>query len=378
MNSDTPEVSLRACPHFRAAVAGHASSRRHQVRTAEASLRRGLLPAATPTPEAGEYAPVGVSSGRNEWKKWQRERLEALASKKAPIFRVPCRYPREFPALTDFPAFRKLHEDYYRRVRRTFALQRRPTTGLSATREASTRGTLGSAKSGASATSTGSAPVPAGHVLREDGGESEGLPPPGREPKSPRGVDAVVSSQLHLEAYQKSPLTKYRHVLAAIEMSGHTTILIGGLTTLMWLFACDVPVRTFFLNVLLAVMVDAMLMAMLKAAATWLDCDQQQVSAPGFSSKLASRAVLVTLLVVNHTRSFRLLKATLVTWCIGVGLTKALQGKEYLGDFLMGAMLGYLEYHLVVEPIWCSEEVVSTLFKTFFCLGEQARDLVLW
>ncbi|KAK8781785.1 hypothetical protein V5799_016874 [Amblyomma americanum] len=299
---------------------------------------------------------VGVSSGRNEWKKWQRERLEALASKKAPIFRVPCRYPREFPALTDFPAFRKLHEDYYRRVRRTRS--QNPDSFFVFLEI--------------------SAPLPAGHVLREDGGESEGLPPPGREPKSPRGVDAVVSSQLHLEAYQKSPLTKYRHVLAAIEMSGHTTILIGGLTTLMWLFACDVPVRTFFLNVLLAVMVDAMLMAMLKAAATWLDCDQQQVSAPGFSSKLASRAVLVTLLVVNHTRSFRLLKATLVTWCIGVGLTKALQGKEYLGDFLMGAMLGYLEYHLVVEPIWCSEEVVSTLFKTFFCLGEQARDLVLW
>ncbi|KAK8757885.1 hypothetical protein V5799_004483 [Amblyomma americanum] len=125
-------------------------------------------------------------------------------------------------------------------------------------------------------------------------------------------------------------------------------------------------------------MVDAILMAMLKAAAGWLDYEQQQASTPGFLSKLASRAVPVTLLVVNRTGAFHLLLAALVTWCICVGLAKTLQGKQYLGDFLMGAMQGYLEYHLLVEPISCSEEVASIFLNTFFSLGEQARDLLLW
>ncbi|XP_077490097.1 uncharacterized protein LOC144100998 [Amblyomma americanum] len=141
-------------PNVRAAVASHASSRRDQLRTAEACIRRGIHPDPTPTTEAGEYVPGGASTGTTELTKRQRERLEALVSKKAPYSLAPCRHPREFPALADFPCFRKLHEDYYRRVRRTFAAER-PTTSQSATREPSAHATLGSAKSRASAKSTG-------------------------------------------------------------------------------------------------------------------------------------------------------------------------------------------------------------------------------
>ncbi|XP_077490071.1 uncharacterized protein LOC144100983 [Amblyomma americanum] len=94
----------------------------------------------------------GASTGTTQLTKRQRERLEALVSKKAPYSLAPCRHPREFPALADFLCFRKLHEDYYRRVRRTFGAERPTTT----TREPSAHATLGSAKSRASAKSTGS------------------------------------------------------------------------------------------------------------------------------------------------------------------------------------------------------------------------------
>ncbi|KAK8766142.1 hypothetical protein V5799_007076 [Amblyomma americanum] len=57
MNGEAPGINLRASPHFRAAIAGHAWSRRHQLRSAEACIRRGILPDPTPTTEAGEYVP---------------------------------------------------------------------------------------------------------------------------------------------------------------------------------------------------------------------------------------------------------------------------------------------------------------------------------
>ncbi|XP_077506287.1 polyisoprenoid diphosphate/phosphate phosphohydrolase PLPP6-like isoform X2 [Amblyomma americanum] len=221
-----------------------------------------------------------------------------------------------------------------------------------------------------------------GRELRSDGDESKELPPPGWK-RNPillvlRGVDEVLSSHLFLAAHEKAPLAQYRHILAAFEMSAHSAVWIGGLTFLLWFFAFDVPVRTFFLNVFLAVLVDAVLMAMLKAAASQRDCDEQQSSTLGFPSNFTSRAVLVTLVVVNRTGAFCMLKAFFVTWCIGVALTKTLLGKHYLGDSLMGAALGYLEYRIVVEPIWCSEEMVSVLFKAFCALEEPTHDSLLW
>lgn len=225
--------------------------------------------------------------------------------------------------------------------------------------------------------------------LRSDGGESKELPPPGWK-RNPillvlRGVDEVLSSHLFLAADEKSPLAQYRRILAAFEMSAHSAVWIGGLIFLMWFFAFDVPVRTFFLNVFLALLIDVVLVAVLKAFARRRrpGVSRSQYESEPLSSNLSfpsgftSRAFLVTLIVVKHSHLFPLFKLPFLVWCIAVAICKLLMGRQFLGDSLAGAVLGYIEYHWIVSPMWLSDETSSYVFSSFNALEEPTYDALL-
>lgn len=215
------------------------------------------------------------------------------------------------------------------------------------------------------------------------------LPPPGWK-RNPlllvmRGVDEVISTHLFLAATESSPLAKYRRVLSMFEMSAHFAIWFGGLIFLMWFFSIDVALRTFLFNVFLALLVDVVLVAVLKAVARRRrpGVSREQYEREPLSSNLSfpsgftSRAFLVTLIVVKHSHLFPLFKLPFLVWCIAVAICKLLMGRQFLGDSLAGAILGYIEYHWIVNPLWLSEGAASFFFNTFNALEEPTYDSML-
>lgn len=215
------------------------------------------------------------------------------------------------------------------------------------------------------------------------------LPPPGWKRNRlllvMRGVDEVISSHLFLAATESSPLAKYRRMLSMFEMSAHFAVWFGGLIFLMWFFSIDVAVRTFLFNVFLALFIDVVLVAVLKAVARrrrpGVSREQYEreplSSSLSFPSGFTSRAFLVTLIVVKHSHLFPLFKLPFLVWCIAVAICKLLMGRQFLGDSLAGAVLGYIEYHWIVNPLWLSEGAASFFFNSFNALEEPTYDSML-
>lgn len=201
------------------------------------------------------------------------------------------------------------------------------------------------------------------------------LPPPGwkRNPLllAAKGVDETLSSYFFLAVTNSSPLGQHRPLLLMVEKSAHFSVWFGGLILLMWFFSMDSSLRTFFFNVLIALIIDVLMVALLKATArrrrpgiSREEYEADQTSANlSFPSGFTSRAFLVTLIVVKHSHLFPLFKLPFLVWCVVVAVTKLLMGRQFLGDSLAGAFLGYAEYHLIVCPLWLSEDAVSFVFS---------------
>ncbi|CAN7939615.1 unnamed protein product [Ixodes hexagonus] len=208
------------------------------------------------------------------------------------------------------------------------------------------------------------------------------LPPPGWKRHSLllalKGLDEAVSQRLFLAADEQSPLADYRQLLCSLERSAHAVVWFGGLAFLLWFFSMDVAIRTFLFNIFLALTIDVIVVAVLKATARRRrpGISREEYEADPSSSNLSfpsgfvSRAVLVTLIVVEHSHLFPLFKLPFVFWCMAVTVTKLLMGRQFLGDSLAGFVLGYFEYHLVACPLWLSQDVVSYLFSSFDVLGD--------
>ncbi|CAN7992576.1 unnamed protein product [Ixodes pacificus] len=210
----------------------------------------------------------------------------------------------------------------------------------------------------------------------------QNLPPPGwkRNPLllALRGIDEAVSQRLFLATDDKSPLAEYRPLLCTLERSAHFAVWFGGLVFLLWFFSMDVTIRTFLFNVFLALTIDVILVAVLKAVARRRRpgvSREEYESDPSssnlsFPSGFVSRSVLVTLIVVEHSHLFPLFKLPFVVWCLAVTVTKLLMGRQFLGDSLAGFMLGYFEYHLIACPLWLSQDAASYLFSSLDVLGD--------
>ncbi|XP_064458549.1 polyisoprenoid diphosphate/phosphate phosphohydrolase PLPP6-like [Ornithodoros turicata] len=201
------------------------------------------------------------------------------------------------------------------------------------------------------------------------------LPPPGwkRNPflLSLKRLDELLSERCFLAASEKSPLGHRIPALCMLERTAHSALWFGGLLLLMWFFSMDPPFRTFLFNVFLALTLDVILVAILKATCRRRRpgvTREQYESSPqashlSFPSGFTSRAVLVALIAVDHSHLFPLFKLPFVVWCCAVAVCKLLMGRQFVGDSLGGLVLGYLEYHLVVVPMWLSQDSVGFFFN---------------
>lgn len=77
-----------------------------------------------------------------------------------------------------------------------------------------------------------------------------------------------------------------------------------------------------------------------------------------------SRAVLITYLLIASTPECYLFHLPLTVWCVCTSASRVLLGRHHVGDVLLGAVLGYIEY-LIMDYVWAGPETAEWYLSIF-------------
>lgn len=77
-----------------------------------------------------------------------------------------------------------------------------------------------------------------------------------------------------------------------------------------------------------------------------------------------SRAVMLMYILISSTPGMYLLHPLLAIWCLCTSASRILLGRHHIGDVLVGAVLGYVEY-IIVDYLWASPETAKWYLDIF-------------
>ncbi|KAF8793965.1 polyisoprenoid diphosphate/phosphate phosphohydrolase PLPP6-like [Argiope bruennichi] len=185
-------------------------------------------------------------------------------------------------------------------------------------------------------------------------------------------LDKRISLSLSLSASKTSPLGYLRSHMKALEYSCHGVFWICGSIIGLW-FSNTIEREAFFFNILLALFLDIISVAILKATLRrkrpsnneehdmFLTVSIDKMSCP---SGHTSRAVLLTYLLIASTPEWYFFHLILMLWCICTCASRVLLGRHHVGDVLLGAVLGYIEY-LIMDYVWAGPETAEWYLSIF-------------
>ncbi|CAL1274139.1 unnamed protein product [Larinioides sclopetarius] len=185
-------------------------------------------------------------------------------------------------------------------------------------------------------------------------------------------LDKSISLSLSLSASKTSPLGHFRPHMKALEYSWHGLFWICGSIIGLW-FSNTIEREAFFFNILLALFLDIICVAILKATLRrkrpsnnkgedmFLTISIDKMSCP---SGHTSRAVLLTYLLIISTPEWHLFHFILMVWCVCTSASRVLLGRHHVGDVLLGAVLGYIEY-LIIDYVWAGPETAEWYLSIF-------------
>lgn len=185
-------------------------------------------------------------------------------------------------------------------------------------------------------------------------------------------LDEKISLSMSLSASKDSPLGYLRPHMKGLELSCHGVFWISGCLLCLW-FTSDSATEAFFFNLVLALFLDILLVAILKASFRrkrpsynegddmFLTLSVDKMSCP---SGHTSRAILMALLLVSSSPHLSLLHPVLILWSFSTCLSRVLLGRHHLGDVLIGMILGYAEYHMM-NYLWASTETAKWYLDFF-------------
>lgn len=87
-----------------------------------------------------------------------------------------------------------------------------------------------------------------------------------------------------------------------------------------------------------------------------------------------SRTVMLTYILISSTPHMYLLHPFIIIWCLCTSASRVLLGRHYIGDVLIGMVLGYAEY-LLVDYIWAGPETAKWYLDIFGDSGSVIDDL---
>ncbi len=82
-----------------------------------------------------------------------------------------------------------------------------------------------------------------------------------------------------------------------------------------------------------------------------------------FPSGHSTRAVAVTLFILNTFALSRTVQTALCVWMVAVCVSRVLLGRHHVLDVLVGAALGGCEYVVLVYFLWLSQETCMKLMQ---------------
>lgn len=185
-------------------------------------------------------------------------------------------------------------------------------------------------------------------------------------------MDKSLSLSLSVSASKSSALGHFRPHMKCLEYSCHGVFWITGSIIGLW-FSNSAEREAFFFNLLLALFLDILLVAILKAAIQRKRPDNNEsedmlmtwyVDKMSCPSGHTSRAVLLTYLLIISSPHLYYFHPVLLVWCICTCASRVLLGRHHLGDVLIGVALGYMEY-LIMDYIWAGSETAKWYLDIF-------------
>lgn len=185
-------------------------------------------------------------------------------------------------------------------------------------------------------------------------------------------ADERLSSSLFLASRPDSPLGQYRPVMQMLEYTAHGIPWLMGTCLMIW-FVTGRDLEAFYVNLLLAIVLDLIFVACIKAAARRRRPPVNRndmfftvsIDNHSFPSGHASRVVFLACLILNYTTLNVVLKTAALAWSISVVASRVLLGRHYVGDVIGGAVLGLCEYVVIMAIFWMSTDTALT-FASYF------------
>ncbi|KAH8034616.1 hypothetical protein MRX96_014333 [Rhipicephalus microplus] len=187
-----------------------------------------------------------------------------------------------------------------------------------------------------------------------------------------KAADENISSGLFLATNNQSPLAQYRSVMQMLEYSAHGIPWLLGTCSLIW-FVTDRDLEAFYVNLLIALVLDLIAVAIIKAVARRkrpaVNVNDMfftvSVDNHSFPSGHASRVVFLACLFLNYTTINVVFKFVTLVWSLSVLASRVLLGRHYVGDVVGGAILGLIEYVIIMIIFWMSTDS-ALYFASFF------------
>jgi len=179
-------------------------------------------------------------------------------------------------------------------------------------------------------------------------------------------ADVTLSKQFVEFVNKKYPIESIRVHLKSLEISCHG---------IPWLFVAIAGLYTvgsaFFLNLLLALILDIVVVGILKAFTRRrrpaYNVDDQYATVKmvdkfSFPSGHATRAVMIGTILCLVQPVHIIIRLPVILWSVSVSVSRVVLGRHHVLDVVAGAVIGVLEA-LVMGLLWRSEEQVKYIMS---------------
>ncbi|XP_068220791.1 polyisoprenoid diphosphate/phosphate phosphohydrolase PLPP6-like [Palaemon carinicauda] len=184
--------------------------------------------------------------------------------------------------------------------------------------------------------------------------------------------DVVATEKFVKYVDQKyGPLTKFKSIMKGLEISCHGIPWLVGTATFIFFF--DNPsVRQLLVNIFLALILDIIIVAVLKAVSRRRRPSDNKddmfatVSVDKFSfpSGHATRAVMLSFLIPFQYSLWMIITLALICWSLAVCISRVLLRRHHILDVAGGMCIGILEACLM-SLLWLSPEGAQGLVNFF-------------